>query len=91
MTLCRTAMGKEYPCDFMGVAPGLATMFVTLEIDLVEALTVFQNPEETNTLEWLGDDGSVVREETGYTKFGGFTILDGDCPVRIRLQKPDTI
>ena len=88
MTVLRTATGKEYPCDFMGIAPGLATCFVTLEIDLPEVLSVFQNPEETSELSWIGDEGNVVRTETGYTKFGGFTILDGDCPVRVRMQKP---
>lgn len=82
----KTATGKEYPCDFMGVAQGLV-LYIKLKIDLYEALDVFQNPEETETLIWYGANGKVVREEAGFTNFGGFTLMSGYCPVRIRLER----
>lgn len=89
MNYLRTATGKEYACDFMGVAIGYDVLYVKLEIDLNEALTIFQNPEETEVLTWIDDrDGSTIRSETGYTDFGGFIIMRGKCPVRIRMQKP---
>lgn len=82
----KTATGKEYPCDFMGVAQGLV-LYIKLKIDLYEALDVFQNPEETKVLTWYGANGDAVREETGFTSFGGFTMMSPPCPVRIRLMK----
>jgi hypothetical protein len=89
MTILRTATGKEYRCDFMGVAEILVTLFVRVQIDLVEALTVFQNPEETVKLEWIGNNGEVIRTEEGFTKFVGLSVVKGDCPVRIQLEQPD--
>lgn len=82
----KTATGKEYPCDFMGVAQGLV-LYVKLKIDLYEVLDVFQNPEETQVLRWYGTNDNMVREETGFTGFGGFTLMEGYCPVRIRLDR----
>ena len=82
----KTATGKKYPCDFMGVAQGLV-LYVKLKIDLYEVLDVFQNPEETQVLRWYGTNDNMVREETGFTGFGGFTLMDGYCPVRIRLDR----
>lgn len=88
MTVLRTATGKTYQCDFMGVATGYDALHIMLEIDLYEAVSVFQNPEETNTLVWYDDEtGEDVRVEIGYTVFGGIFIMKGPCPVRIRLTK----
>lgn len=86
MPILRTATGKEYPCDFMGVA-GEAALYVKVAIDLNEILEVFQNPEETIVLQWIGIDNNVVREEHGFTRFTGFSLMKGDCPVRIRLGR----
>lgn len=88
MSLLKTSTEKEYLCNFMGVASGSSALYIQISIDLHEALTVFQNPEETKTLQWIGDNGEIVREETGYTFFTGFSIVPGECPVRIRMQKP---
>lgn len=87
MSLLKTATGKEYPCDFMGTANRIV-LYMKCDISFQEALDVFQNPEETNVLQWIGKDNEVVREETGFTKFTGFDLMDGDCPVRIRMEKP---
>ena len=89
MTVLRTATGKEYPCDFMGVATGYAVLFLKVDMDVTEAVQLFMNPEETETLVWCNKDtGEDVRTETGYTVFGGITIMQPPCPVRIRMTKP---
>ena len=92
MTVCKTATGKSYPCDFMGVASDFGALYCKLQIDLFEVLNVFQNPEETSVLQWIDEDAledtdPVIRRETGFTVFGGFTIMHGDCPVRVRMLK----
>ena len=88
MELLRTATGKEYPCSFMGVGSRIV-LFIVIDIDLNELLNVFQNSTETSVLQWIGDDGTIEREEIGYTKFIGFSLLDSsECHVRIRLEKP---
>lgn len=88
MATIRTAKGKEYPCDFMGVG-SRHVLFIVIDIDLLELLSVFQDAEETRLLQWVGDSGSVGREEEGYTKFVGFTLLDGDgCKIRVRMERP---
>lgn len=86
MPILRTATGKEYICDFMGIAIGMV-LYVQLIIDLEEALTVFRNPEETSVLSWIGTNGEPVEIEEGFTEFGGFTIVGGQCPVRVRMLK----
>ena len=86
--ILKTATGKEYPCDFMGTATKYV-LYIVIDIDLNDILSIFQNPEETETLQWIGNGGELVREETGFTKFTGFTLMDnGGCHVRIRLEKP---
>lgn len=87
LSMLRTATGKTYPCNFMGVATGYTALYVKVEIDLNELLAVFQDPNETEVLEWIGDSGCVVRTETGYTVFTGFDIMKGECPIRIRMEK----
>ena len=91
MTVCKTATGKSYPCDFMGVASDFGALYLKLEIDLYECLQVFQNPEDTAVLQWIDPDTEegeqVVREERGFTTFGGFTIMQDSCPVRVRMLK----
>lgn len=86
MSFLRTATGKEYPCDFMGLANEFV-LYVQVDMALEEVLTVFQNPEETNILYWIGDNGEVVREEHGFIVFTGFNIVSGDYPIRIRMTK----
>lgn len=87
MPILRTATGKEYPCDFMGVANGFA-LYVNIKIDsYMELLEVFQDPSETEVLTWVGTSGEAVRIETGFTVFTGFDIIGGQCPVRIRMEK----
>lgn len=89
MTVLKTATGKTYPCDFMGIATGYDVLYLKIEADPTEAVQVFLNPEETQTLVWFNEDnGENVRTETGYTAFGGLTILPGKCPVRIRMTRP---
>ena len=88
MTSCKTATGKSYPCDFMGVASDYGALYLKLQIDLYEVLQVFQDPEETATLIWFNEDtGEAVRTETGFTTFGGFTIMKDAYPVRVRMLK----
>lgn len=92
MTVCKTATGKSYPCDFMGVASDFGALYFKLQIDLFEVLNVFQDPEETSVLQWIDEDAAadadpVIRTETGFTTFGGFVITSGDCPVRVRMLK----
>lgn len=86
MPVLRTATGKEYICNFMGVADGLA-LFVCLIINLSEILDVFTNPEETKILTWVGTNGEAVEVEENFTEFGGFYITGDQCPVRIRMLK----
>ena len=89
MSILRTATGREYPCDFMGTANGGFVLYVRIKIDTYEeVLLVFQNPEETNTMSWIGEDGEIGRVETGFTVFTGFDNMGGPCPVRIRMEKP---
>lgn len=88
MPVLRTATGREYVCDFMGVASGMA-LYIKIKIDSYEeVLRVFQDPNETEILSWISEDGTAVREETGFTVFTGFDIMGGQCPVRIRMEKP---
>ena len=86
MPILRTASGKEYVCDFMGVANGVV-LYVQLMIDYYELLNVFTLPEETNTLSWIGSSGDVIETEIGFTEFGGFTVVGGQCPIRLRMLK----
>ena len=86
MPVLRTATGKEYICNFMGVADGMV-LYVQLLIDLQEALNVFTNPEETASLSWIGMDNEPVEVEEGFTQFGGFFITADQCPVRVRMLK----
>lgn len=86
MPVLRTATGKEYICDFMGVANGMA-LYVQIKADLQEVLDTFTNQNETETLQWIGSSGDVVEEESGFTTFGGFMIVGGQCPVRVRMLK----
>lgn len=89
MTVIRTATGKEFECDFMGVATGYDVLYLKLNAEPVEAMTVFMNPEETEMLAWHNTDtGEDVRIVSGYTLFGGLTIMEPPCPVRIRLTRP---
>ena len=87
MPVLRTATGKEYICDFMGVANGGFVLYVQVAIDLYEALDIFQNAEETSTLSWIGTNGEAGRIEEGFTEFGGLSIERDPCPVRIRMLK----
>lgn len=86
MTLLRTATGKLYCCDFMGVANN-AILYVTVDMDAEEVLQIFRNPEETSRLEWLNDSEEVVRSESGFTEFEGLTIMGGRCPIRVRMAR----
>ena len=89
MTVVKTATGKTFECDFMGVATGYDVLYLKIEADPTEAVQVFLNPEETHMLSWFNEDtGEDVRTETGYTAFGGLTIMPGKCPVRIRMTRP---
>ena len=49
MPVLKTATGKEYICDFMGVANGMA-LYVQIKADLREVLDTFTNQNETETL-----------------------------------------
>ena len=86
MAFLRTATGKEYPCDFMGLANEFI-LYVQVDMELGDVLTVFQNPEETRILYWIGDSGEPVRTESGFIVFTGFNLVSGDYPVRIRMTK----
>ena len=86
MTMLRTATGKEIPCDFMAKADDLI-LYVKVQMDLVEAMKLFQNPEETKVLEWINDNGEAVHCDTGFIKFSEIHIMTGACPVRIRMEK----
>lgn len=86
MPVLRTATGKEYICNFMGVADGMV-LYVQLVIDLQEALNVFTDPEETKSLSWIGSNGEAVEVEEDFTQFGGFFITGDQCPVRVRMLK----
>lgn len=89
MAFLRTATGKEYPCDFMGLANEFI-LYVQVDMELGDVLTVFQNPEETRILYWVGDLGDIVRTEKGFIVFTGFNIVSGEYPVRIRMTKKIT-
>lgn len=86
MPKIKMATGKEYPCDFMGAASEFV-LFVKVDIPLTNVLTVFQDPEETKVMQWVSDNGKVVRTESGFTEFTGFSIMRNGCPVRIRMAK----
>ena len=86
MPLLKTATGKEYVCNFMGVANGLV-LYIQIAIDLQEAITIFTNPDETNTLSWYDLQGLLIETEHGFTEFGGIFIEGGQCPIQIRLLK----
>ena len=88
MKVLKTATGKEYPCDFMGIASGYEVLYVKVNMDLDEIMPIFQNPEETETLIWCDEDGTKIRSESGFTVFGGFTIMRGACPIQVRMMRP---
>lgn len=92
MTFVRTATGKQFPCDFMGIASGYDVLYLKLDMEIPEAVSIFMNPEETETLAWYDDaSGEDVRTVSGYTEFGGVTIMQPPCPVRIRMTRPQTV
>ena len=86
MPKLRTATGRECPCDVM-TSVNNTVLYVKIQMDLSETITVFQDPEETKVLQWIGDNGNILSEEKGYTKFVGITMMPGSCPVRVRLDK----
>jgi len=86
MTVLRTATGKEYYCNFMGTASSVI-LYVRILIELNEMLEVFQNPEETRILQLVNEKDEVLREERLFTKLTEFTLVGGQCPVRIRLER----
>lgn len=86
MPFLRTAQGTECECDFMGTNNNYS-LYVKVSMDLNDVLSVFQNPEETKVLQWVGDTGDIVRTETGFTKFNSLTIMGGKCPVRVNMLK----
>lgn len=86
MTVIRTATGKEYPCDILGVANGYA-LYAQVRMDMQEVLNIFQDENETKELSWINDQGDPVRTEYGFTVFGGFQIVEGNYPIRVRMTK----
>lgn len=87
MPILKTATGKEYYCDFFAIAVGYESLWLKVQIDPVEALTVFQNPEETMILEWYGENGDLLKRELAYTRLTGISFVNGKCPVRINLKR----
>ena len=86
MPVLRTATGKEFYCNFMGVASSMV-LYVKILLDLAEVLEIFQDPNETRILQWFSESGELVREERGFTIFKGFELDDGACPVRVRMDR----
>lgn len=86
MSVLKTLTGKEYNCNFVGVSDN-SVLYMQLEISFQEALNVFTDSNETAVLSWIGLNDNVIRKEEGFTEFGGFTITDGQCPVRVRMLK----
>ena len=86
MSVLRTATDKEYNCNFMGVSDGMV-LYAQLDISLQDALNIFTDAEETNVLFWIGLNDEVIQEEEGFTEFGGFAVVGGSCPVRVRMLK----
>lgn len=86
MPKLRTATGRECPCDVMGSVND-TVLYAKIQMELSEVIGVFQNPEETKVLQWIGDNGNVLLQEEGYTKFVGITMMAGPCSVRVRLDK----
>lgn len=86
MAFLRTATGKEYPSDFMGLANEFV-LYLQVDMELTEVLRIFQDPEETRTLYLINDLGETLRTETGFIVFTGFNLIRGEYPVRIRMTK----
>ena len=86
MQILRTASGNEYYCDFMGKASPLV-LYIKVEMSFDEASRLFQNPEETKHFQWYDEDGTLLGDEWYFTKFTQITIMEGPCPMRIRLER----
>ena len=76
----KTATGKEFSCDYFNASEQLGRLSMRVQgISLVEAATVFENPDETKTLTF----GSQI--VLGFSKLL-YIAPDGDS-VRVTLRK----
>ena len=87
---CKTKSGKEYEIRFMGATVVGVTSVLYIEIighSLIELVSVFANPEETEIIQGLLD-GEVSKTFRGYTNLIEAIVLAESQNVRIALTVP---
>ena len=68
-----TNTGKVFPISWAGISGRDGTLCISVKnIQFLEAVTIFNNPEETKKLYYSMDEGQLYIQE-----YDGFTVLTG--------------
>lgn len=90
MNTLLTATGKEFPCNFFGVA-GAGALIADIDTDLITAAKIFSDASETSEINYIFDSNGeeASRSVKGFTFLYSISNLYGmTAGVRIMLQRP---
>lgn len=89
MNIFLTATGKEFPCNFFGIASA-GVVIADLDVDLITAAKVFSNKSETEEIHYIYDNNGEEADRVvkGFTSLLSVSNLYGETiGVRVMLQR----